>query len=96
MSNKYYVNKEDFKYLGVASTLCTITTKKSATYDTEVQIKIIEPVYEYQVIYRRKWQSSFALSDLYYLDIEEFFSKGIYNDLIGECELYLPSKRERK
>lgn len=92
MSEKFYVNKSEFR----GARHFVVSTEKSVHYSTEIEIKIIEPVYEYQVIYRRKGQSLFYLSDLYYLDIDDFYQRGISKNLVGNCELYIPSERERK
>ena len=92
MGNKYYLNKtsfENFKNF-------TVTKDKSDFYNTEVEIKIIDPVYEYQVIFKYRGKSQFETSSCYYLDIDDFYNRGVCKEYISQCELYLPSRRERK
>ena len=92
MSNKYYVNKAYY----ANCKRFEVSTEKDDHYSTEIEIKIIEPVYEYQVIYKNTINGFFEFSNGRYTSIDEFHRKGISNAIAIECKLYLPSKRERK
>lgn len=69
-----------------------VNTIKSDLHSTKIEIKVIEPIYEYQVIF--KYDSFFGISSGHYLNESEFYMENTY---LSTCfvELYEPSKRER-
>lgn len=90
MNKKYYANREDFEN---NKPNMIIEHVKGKFYDTEIEIKIVEPVYEYQVLFSISPSERFGISSNHYLDKHEFEAS---TDSRTFIELYLPSKRERK
>lgn len=66
-----------------------LADKQDHHFDTKVEVRIIEPVYEYQVIFENGGR--YALSLNFYENKNEFNLKSGY----VFTELYQPSKRER-
>ena len=58
--------------------------------DENVKVTVTEPVYRYQVLFKRKEFANFEISHSYYKSVEEFDS---YLDKYESIELLLPSKR---
>lgn len=90
MCKKYYANREDFEN---NKPNMIIEHIKGKFCDTEIEVKIIEPVYEYQVVFKPN-NNDFYITAGYFSNEQEFL-----NDRWNKwefIELYLPSKRERK
>lgn len=88
MSKIYYTNGDEFLKHDVNFYVNTVKTEH---FDTKIEIKIIEPIFEYLVIYKNKHEE-FYFSAGHYLDKDDFVKNA---DSIKFIELYQPSKRER-
>lgn len=89
MSNKYYVNKAYYANCKKFE----VSTEKDEHFSTEIEIEIIEPTYEYQVLYRYPEDGMFNTSMRSFTSRKEF--ENSCKDLIFHS-LILESKRERK